>query len=81
MSRYLPKLVLWSKAERGGLVMSKSLTADQKEILAELETYYSDKLAAVKSRRAGTPKNETLSLDPVRVHVNPRRRQVILTWE
>jgi hypothetical protein len=61
--------------------MSKSLTADQKEILAELEHYYSDKLAAVKARRDGAPKEESHHSDPVRVHVNPRRRQVILTWE
>jgi hypothetical protein len=65
--------------------MSKALTEDQKEILDELEHYYSDKLAAVKARRGGhgTPlgKRETVTSDPVRVHVNPKRKQIVLSWE
>jgi hypothetical protein len=65
--------------------MSTVSRRDREKALDELESFYESKLAAVRAKRTGhsePPVREgSSSEEPVRVHVNPRRRQVILTWE
>ena len=58
---------------------------DREQILDELERYYQTKLEGVRAKRSGSAKpggaEEIDASEPVRVHVNPKRKQVVLTWE
>jgi hypothetical protein len=62
-----------------------TLNKDQEQILDELERYYKDKLADEAAKRAGhgkpTGKKEIVTAEPVRVVIDPERKQVVLSWE
>lgn len=61
-----------------------TLNKDQEQILDELERYYKGKLADVVAKRAGhgkAGKKEIVTAEPVRVVIDPERKQVVLSWK
>ena len=65
--------------------MSTVSNRNREKVLDELESFYESKLAALRAKRTDHSKQpvreSSAPEDPVRVHVNPRRKQVILSWE
>ena len=58
---------------------------DRKQILDELERYYQHKLDGVRAKRASHGKRpeqqEILACEGVRIRVNAKRKEVVLSWD